>query len=247
MKKLLVLVLSVAMLLSFAACSDSTNDNDDDVDKKNKSDIVNDDSIVGESVNVGEYITFGSYEQDNDTSNGKEPIEWLVLDEENGKVLVISKYALDAKPFNEELDDVTWETCTLRSWLNDDFINEAFTSNERAAIPMVTVAAEANNSYDTDPGNDTQDKVFLLSIYDVNEHFDSDSAKECKATDYAIAQGAWIIDTANYAGNCSWWLRSLGGQSLCAAIVNDIGYTNGVGVGVASNHEAVRPAMWIEL
>ncbi|MBP3696995.1 MAG: hypothetical protein J6J45_05560, partial [Clostridia bacterium] len=135
MKKLLSLILAGSMLFSLAACGDSSESKDDDSNKKNSSDIVENNGGVGEEndgfvadkgdfdadfsdTQVGDYITFGSYEQDNDLSNGKEPIEWLVLDKQDGKVLVISKYALDAKPYNDEYVDVTWETCTLRSWLN---------------------------------------------------------------------------------------------------------------------------------
>lgn len=68
------------------------------------------------------YIKFGHYEQDNDASNGKEAIEWEVLGYEDGELLLISRYILDAVPYNYEWTDVTWETCALRKWLNDDFL-----------------------------------------------------------------------------------------------------------------------------
>ncbi|MDY6017558.1 MAG: TIR domain-containing protein, partial [Oscillospiraceae bacterium] len=74
---------------------------------------------------AGDYVFFGAYEQDNSASNGKEHIEWLVLEVKDGKALVISKYALDCKQYNTNYTDVTWEACTLRRWLNNDFINAA--------------------------------------------------------------------------------------------------------------------------
>ena len=77
---------------------------------------------------VGDYVVFGQYEQDNDTSNGKEDVEWLVLDVQEDRALLISKYLLDCKPYNTTDDHVTWETCTLRKWLNDEFINTAFST-----------------------------------------------------------------------------------------------------------------------
>lgn len=80
---------------------------------------------------VGHYVSFGKYEQDNNTSNGKEKIEWLVLEVKDGKALVISKYALDCKPYNTSSTNVTWETCSLRNWLNNDFINSAFSATEK--------------------------------------------------------------------------------------------------------------------
>ncbi len=156
------------------------------------------------SVNVGDTYRFGSYEQDNNKSNGQEDIEWLVLAKEGTKILVISKEALDCKPYNTSDTDVTWETCTLRKWLNNDFINAAFSADERTMIPTVTVSADKNPDYSTNPGNATQDQVFLLSITEVNKYFSSDSARQCKPTDYAVANGAWD------SGNCWWWLRSPG-------------------------------------
>lgn len=117
---------------------------------------------------VGDYIEFGTYEQDNDASNGKEAIEWLVLETQDDKILILSKYGLDCKAYNVDWEDITWETCTLRKWLNEEFINEAFTESEKLLIPTVTVSADRNPGYDTNPGNPTKDKVFLLSIDEAN-------------------------------------------------------------------------------
>ncbi len=189
----------------------------------------------------GEYIKFGAYEQDNNTSNGKEDIEWLVLEVRDGKALVISKYALDCKQYNTRNTDVTWETCTLRKWLNNDFINAAFSSYEKAMIPTVTVSADKNPDYNTNPGNATQDQVFLLSITEANKYFIS--ARKCEPTDYAVANGAWESD----GGNCWWWLRSPGGSQNCAAFVNIGGDVFEYGNTVSLGNDAVRPAMWIDL
>lgn len=82
------------------------------------------------SAQIGDFIFFGEYEQDNDIDNGREDIEWLVLDKVENKILVVSKMGLDAKPYNDENKKVTWENCTLRTWLNEDFLNEAFDEKE---------------------------------------------------------------------------------------------------------------------
>lgn len=71
-------------------------------------------------------IVFGSYEQDNNLDNGAEPLEWNVIKEEDGKVLLICKYGIEAMQYHPSEDDVTWETCSLRQWLNHDFIDTAF-------------------------------------------------------------------------------------------------------------------------
>lgn len=195
------------------------------------------------SVNVGDTYRFGSYEQDNNISNGQEDIEWLVLAKEGTKILVISKEALDCKPYNTSYTDVTWETCTLRKWLNNGFINAAFSADERTMIPTVTVSADKNPDYSTNPGNATQDQVFLLSITEANKYFSSGSARQCKPTDYAVANGAGENDS----GNCWWWLRSPGYCRDDAALVGNVGDVDERGYIVIGDYGAVRPALWIDL
>ena len=195
------------------------------------------------SVNVGDVYKFGSYEQDNNKSNGQEDIEWLVLEKDGTKILVVSKYALDCKPYNTSYTDVTWETCTLRKWLNNDFLGSAFSANEKAMIPTVTVSADKNPDYNTNPGNAMQDQVFLLSITEANKYFSSDSARQCKPTDYAVANGAWESDS----GNCWWWLRSPGSSQYNAAYVVIDGDVSESGYYVNGDRIAVRPALWIDL
>ena len=193
---------------------------------------------------VGDYVFFGAYEQDNNTENGKEDIEWLVLEVKDGKALVISKYALDCKHYNTSYTDVTWETCTLRKWLNNDFLGAAFSADEKAMIPTVTVSADKNPDYSTNPGNTTQDQVFLLSIPEANKYFNSDSARQCEPTDYAVANGAYV-DSDN--GNCWWWLRSPGYGQDDAADVDCDGDVYEGGYFVYFDDIAVRPALWIDL
>lgn len=198
--------------------------------------------ILSSKAQVGSYVYFGAYEQDNNTSNGKEDIEWLVLAKEGNKALVISRYAIDCQQYNTSYTDVTWETCPLRKWLNGTFISDAFSSDEQNMIQNTTVTADNNPSYNTSPGNNTTDKVFLLSITEVNKYFFSDSARQCSATGYAKAQGAYASN-----GNCWWWLRSPGINSNYAAGVRDDGSVSLGGINVRSSSVAVRPALWINL
>lgn len=233
MKKLLSLILAGSMLFSFAACGENEKDGSEDKAVENISEAE-----------VGSYIVFGSYEQDNDTSNGKEPIEWLVLDKQDGKILVISKYALDCKPYNTNLMEATWETCTLRSWLNDEFVNNVFTSNERDSIATATVTAKDNYEFYTDAGNDTQDNMFLLSMDEVVKYFGSDNEKrKCEATEYAENNGAAYNDEEI----CWWWLRSPGYVKSRASYISCNGLIDDAGDDVNRENIAVRPAMWIEL
>lgn len=201
------------------------------------------------ALNVGDTLVFGTYEQDNDTTNGKENIEWLVLAKENNRVLVVSDKALDCKPYNQSWESVTWETCSLRNWLNNDFINAAFTAEERAMIPTVTVSADKNLVSSTDPGNATKDKVFLLSIVEAEKYCTSDEARRCVPTEYAISNGAYTSD--RYAegdkATCGWWLRSPGYSQLYAALVDCDGSVDWFGNYVNHDYNSVRPALWISI
>ena len=195
---------------------------------------------------VGDYVSFGAYEQDNNTSNGKEVIEWLVLEVKDRKALVISKYALDYmkyEPTAKKYSSVTWETCTLREWLNNDFVDAAFSDYERAAIPTVIVSADRNSEYNTKPGNATNDQVFLLSLAEANDFFGSDSARQCVATRYAIANA---VRENKKSGKCQWYLRSPGSESHWSTYVAHDGQIENFGT-PAFNHEYVRPALWIDL
>lgn len=189
---------------------------------------------------VGDKITFGTYEQDNVTSNGAEDIEWLVLAKENNKILVISDKALDRQLYDNA--DVTWENCSLRKWLNDSFLNAAFSEEERALIQSTTVSAYKNPRYSTDPGNYTTDKVFLLSINEAEKYFNSDEARKCAPTAYAKARGAL---TSVGDAKTWWWLRSPGRSQKYAAIVSIGGWVYYRGYGVNYDNVSVRPALWI--
>ena len=196
---------------------------------------------------VGDKITFGTYEQDNVTSNGTENIEWLVLARENNKILVISDKALDRQLYDNA--DVTWENCSLRKWLNDSFLNAAFSEEERALIQSTTLSADKNPEYSSDPGTATTDKVFLLSINEAEKYFNSDEARKCAPTAYAKAQGALtssdVYETPSGAATCWWWLRSPGYSQKGAAIVNCDGSVYYFGYGVDYDDVSVRPALWI--
>lgn len=197
------------------------------------------------SAEAGDIVYFGNYEQDNDTSNGAEKIEWQVLAKENNKVLVISKYALDSQHYNTADKDVTWETCTLRTWLNGTFLNSAFSTNEQAAIAQTTVTADGNPEYDTDSGNATTDKVFLLSIDEANKYFSSYSARQCKPTAFTLANGVWWEEDGGVVHY--WRLRSPGGAQDYTAVVRGDGSVACYGFRVDNGGDAIRPAMWINL
>ncbi len=196
---------------------------------------------------TGAFIEFGSYPQSADGK--KSPIEWLVLENDGQKALLISRYALDARRYNETRIEVTWETCSLRNWLNRIFVNEAFATDEQNLIRRTTVTADRNPSYSTSPGNNTIDKVFLLSITEVKKYFSSYDEMKCAPTDYAKAQGTPTSDrhTRDGKATCQWWLRAPGFDSSHAAHVYFGGLVCDYGSIVDYSSHAVRPALWINL
>ena len=194
------------------------------------------------NADVGDFIIFGLFEQDDNTTNGKEDIEWLVLAKEKNRLLVISRCSLYSEPYETVKEEATWETCWPRKLLNDYFFEQAFSDTEKAIIPTVTVTADKNPKYKANPGKATKDKVFLLSIVEAEKYFQTDSERQCKSI-------------KGYA--CSWWLRSPGNNDGwdvdLAAVVREAGdiYYHGHIVNNkrwgSSINRGVRPALWIDL
>lgn len=205
---------------------------------------------------VGNYVTFGHYPQ---TKNGNDstPIEWAVLARDGSKALLLSRYGLEAQPYNQVSANVTWEDCTLRAWLNDTFLNCAFTQEEQTAILLTDVdnsRAQGYSSWATDGGSDTQDMVFLLSYADAQYYFGlvygdkNNRMARTSPTPYALARGAWVSsDDPTYDGKYAawWWLRSPGGEQNCAARVSPEGGL--VGSSVSYTYTMIRPVIWVDL
>ena len=187
---------------------------------------------------VGETIKFGKYEQDNDLTNGLEDIAWIVLKKENGKLMLTTEYALEAMPFNTTpRDDITWEICTLRKWLNSDFMDIAFTEEERAKILLTDVIPDDSKT------NETKDNIFLLSCTEADYLFKSDQERACYASAYALANGAAKNETN---GHSWYWLRSKGDIGGNMAICYTIGQVEWSGHGATTAVNVVRPTMWIQ-
>ena len=190
---------------------------------------------------VGKTIEFGNYPQDKDGT--EKPIEWIVMKKEGNQVLLLSKYVLDAKPYNKELEDVTWETSDIRQWLNNEFYTTAFNKAEKAKIQTSLIKNEDNSKYGTNGGNDTEDKVFLLSEKETETLFSNKEERIAKATEYATKSGVYV----NEEKAACWWLRSPGYKSDNAAEVDYDGWVYRHGYDVDGNHDGVRPALHLNL
>lgn len=205
---------------------------------------------------VGNYVSFGTYPQTK-AGNDATPIEWLVLARDGNKALLISRYGLDAQRYNKDTTSVTWETCTLRTWLNGTFYNKAFSSAEQAAILTTNVDNSKNQCYSgwsTNGWKNTQDKVFLLSYAEANKYFgvtydnSSNTKSRVAPTAYAIAQGGLTSnsnETVDRTAAGWWWLRSPGSDQRSAAYVFADGSLYDLSVG--SDSASVRPALWVNI
>lgn len=170
---------------------------------------------------AGDIITFGSYEQDGNSANGKEDIEWIVMLRDGNKAFVISKYCLERMPFHSTLETVTWKDSSVRTWLNNDFYNTAFSSTEKNKICNTTFSTE---------GVETTDKVFLLDKEDAS--LLPNLVRVGVATDYC---------SSTY---CNWFLRNTGNFSNVAYVggLGEMEYYEDV-----DREWWIRPAMWITI
>jgi hypothetical protein len=171
---------------------------------------------------VGDTVLFGTY---NDN-----PLEWQVLRVEDGKALLITKNCTSERPYNDEYTHVTWETCTLRTYLNTDFYDDSFSNEQKDLIATTTVINPDNASYKTPGGNTTDDKVFLLSMDEANLYFTDDAGRVAKSSRWT-----W------------WWLRSPGYAADRTTFADGYGSLNDIGRRVTENTGGVRPVIWINL
>lgn len=183
-----------------------------------------------------------------------EPVEWRVLSNTNGVLLAMALSIVDSKAYNNQYNaDMTWETSTMRSWVNDSFYNTAFESNEKLKIQTSLVINEDNADYETLGGNNTSDKVFLLSQseaantnYGFNANYNNpDSTREAAGTDFAKCSGLYVSDSAGYEGNCVWWLRSPGSYQHYAGNIDVDGY-GGRSDTAVSTYIGVRPLLRVD-
>lgn len=213
---------------------------------------------------VGDVVLFGTYEQDNIASNGAETIPWYVLDKDGDKLLLMSVYLLDSVQYHEQWKEITWEESTLRQWMNDAFYIRAFAESEKKHILTSYLKNEDNPYYRTEGGNDTEDKIFALSLEEAEKYFgfaknmvdywfsETPELSAAKVTAYAEAKGVYVTDREQIAGNGGWWLRSPGSSDYrCAVYILDNGHVsvdgNNVSVDDYGHMLAARPAFWLNL
>ena len=175
-----------------------------------------------------------------------EPIVWDVLAEEGNRKLLLSRKAVAKLPYHDADEPVSWETCSLRAWLNGDFFRAAFNDYEKQHILKIPVTADRNTYCNTDAGNSTDDHVFLLSLPEVNALLRRklSAKRKCEAAP-ADAPDADNDNKAADDTGCVWWLRSPGSEKNEAACVNGDGQISNFGLPATTPTIAVRPCIWV--
>jgi len=191
----------------------SLNRTDDNVESK-------------DMINIGFIVQLGIYRGI--------PVEWQILDIKGGKALLLSRFVLDFREYNEDYSQVTWETCSIRHWLNDRFYNKVFKNIPANIFVEHNVLAQRNPQTDIDPGNDTVDIIFFLSIDEVLEYLEMAEDRVCCSLE-TPEDIVW------------WWLRSPGDQAYYAACINDSGSVFYHGDFVSDKRMGIRPACWVNL
>ncbi|MCU7651719.1 DUF6273 domain-containing protein [Acutalibacter sp. LFL-21] len=228
----------------------------------------------GTAANIGggqaDNIYFGTYQQSSDGSGGynTDPIKWRVLENADGQLFLLSDQNLDVFQYHTDIESVTWETSTMRSWLNgydashntggdsgidytsDNFIGTAFSAKEQAAIADTEVFNDDNPTNGTEGGNNTTDQIFLLSIAEAqnSSYFADNSSRIATNTAYVAGGGKLGSSYMNGVGEADyWWLRSPGDNDNLAAAVYGVGGVSSFGGIVDDGYYAVRPAFNLDL
>lgn len=174
-------------------------------------------------------LTFGSYEQDGNTGNGPEPIEWEILDSDGESLLLISRCGLDSRAYHGRDVSVSWAGSDLRSWLNGSFLTEAFTDSEQKLLQSVTLEKNAGS-----------DRIFLLSADELNRYYSGNSERLCIPTAYAVSRGAYV----NKSTGGGWWLlRTPGKSGSYVMSVNSDGTIDHDGGRVTASKGSLRPVL----
>ncbi len=206
---------------------------------------------------VGSTVLFGAYPQGKAGSAKKDPVEWIVLEKDGSKLLLISKYALDCLPyqrFGEATDTVTWRDSLLREWLNDGFLDSAFDRGEQRMLMRTLVKEDRGDN--ANPLQNAADRVFLLSVQEAQTYFPSDEQRRCHATPFAVGYGAY---RSSIGGTCIWWLRTpqepIIREDLVdayavsrqrVACVGTSGEIIEIGHDIHNGGYAVRPVIWVD-
>lgn len=217
-------------------------------------------------------VYFGNYWQENTNGDGKtdkedkkKPIKWRVLSVDGDDAFLLADKNLDTQRYNDMSADATWETCTIRSWLNgygakenicgknyssNNFMTYAFTDEEQAAIKTTDLVS----GDDTEEESNVSDKAYLLSLDEVTKSeygfvfsYDSGWYTHKSVNTAYVADGGEINSNMASTGSVDWWwLRSSRPNAKAVCVYGGVAPINVHGQDVGAGH-AVRPALHLDL
>ncbi len=264
MKKILALALALVLVFSLAACGGNNDASDPSggsgsapgASQQTPSGGDKKEALVSK---VGDTVEYGSFEGMN--------IEWrtLAIDTESEKALLISNDIAAYWAFNDVSAEVTWETSTLRQWLNNEFYNAAFTDEQKAIVLDSTLENPANPASGAGGGANTVDKVFLLSFAEAEQYFSGDDDRVASVNfseEYTVnlskliaahsafgyTEDSIMNELKDYVGTTDKWaLRTSGETLILAAGVSYDGSMYAHGNQVDKVVIGVRPAIWVNI
>lgn len=201
----------------------------------------------------GDIVTFGAYEQDADSRDGAEALAWIVLDAEEGRALLLAVDVLEPVSFHDRFEEITWEDCSLRKWLNSAFLEETFSEQEKERILEVENENPGNPGMHSHGGGKTRDRIFLLSMEEASAYFRTQEERfvlgAADATKYALLNHLEVSPEDSAApGKACWWTRTSGSDQYAAVFVDRDGTVYSAGAQIS--HETycgLRPAVWVRI
>ena len=191
---------------------------------------------------IGDVVTYGVYQDSFGT--WREDMDWIVLDRNEYRILLLSRYAIDCYPYNNTKGNISWDESSIRKWLNSSFINLAFKQEERNRICVTDInnVTEYSGRKKID-----QCKIFVPAASDINDFGYLKANMICEATAYAVEQGVQK-ESSSKDGKiiryCNWWLRDTNCESKALVVSFSGGITE---EDVDTKHVGIRPAMWIKV
>ena len=237
---------------------------------RKKKEVELENSKKMEEIRIGSTLVIGKYWQNEELEDGKTGLEWIVISKENNRVLLLCKKGIEVKAYDSKKDKAIWKNCELRKWLNNDFYDETFSEDEKMKICKISLYNKENAKYMIVEHESTEDKVFCLSVNEIDEYYGiKDYSNDfytgrnadliCDITDYVkkkILQSEKSYMNVSNIKSYRWWTRSFstnhgnlhGKESSYKACVVDgngcVGKESFAKIGIP---QLVRPALWYEV
>ncbi|GEM_PF-2137019 len=180
------------------------------------------------------------------------PVEWIVLHRTQEKLLVLSRYILDARRMFPDCIYTSWARSTLRSWMNQDFFQELFSPEEQKQVLTADVFTPDCPGFGSYGNHHTQDKLFLLSEEELYQYLPNPASRTAPAEPHAAEYSQDLKDFVNLLPfyreqqNCWWWLRTTGDEPNNFGVVWSDGSVFALGH-YANYERGIRPAMYLAM